>query len=130
VDKLRVEVEAWTRCVASCTCTGEAARRRDTLLQWWGPECTCAMALYFTVKNNELAGCRSGQCKATAVANAPLLRPCGVEPGRDREDLVPAVLKREEKAPYGTAAALFGGQEGDSRCLRRRSLRRRRPVGR
>ena len=56
----------------------------------------------------------SGQCKATAVANAPLLRPCGVEPGRDREDLVPAVLKREEKAPYlwngvGTAAALFGG---------------------
>ena len=47
VDKLRVEVEAWTRCVASFT--GEAARRRDTLLQWWGPECTCAMALYFTL---------------------------------------------------------------------------------
>ena len=107
VDKLRVEVEAWTQCVASFT--GEAARRRDTLLQWWGPECTCAMALYFTVKNNKLAGCRSGQCKATAVANAPLLRPCGVEPGRDREYLVPDVLKREEKAPYGTAAALFGG---------------------
>ena len=62
VDKLRVEVEAWTQCVASFT--GEAARRRDTLLQWWGPGCTCAMALYFTVKNNELAGCRSGQCKA------------------------------------------------------------------
>jgi hypothetical protein len=105
--KLQDDVAAWTRCVASFS--GEAARRRDTLLQWWGPGCTCAMALYFTVKNNKLSGCRSGQCKATAVANAPLLRPCGVEPGRDREYLVPDVLKREEKAPYGTAAALFGG---------------------
>ena len=66
-----------------------------------------------------MQGDGGGKC----AVNAPLLRPCGVEPGRDREDLVPAVLKREEKAPYGTAAALFGSQEGDSRCLRADAVR-------
>ena len=104
--KLQADVAAWTRCVASFS--GEAARRRDTLLQWWGPGRTCAMALYFSVKNNKIAGCQSGHCKASVVANAPL-RPCGAESERDREELVPEVLQRVEKVPYGTAAALFGG---------------------
>ena len=101
VGGMQAEVIGWQQHVASFT--GEAASRRNTLLQWWGPVNTCPMGLFFTVRHNRIAGCQQGHCKASAVSGRPLW-PCGVPPNGDKERLVPEVLR-----PSGTAKALFGG---------------------
>ena len=70
VGGMQAEVIGWQQHVASFT--GEAASRRNTLLQWWGPVNTCPMGLFFTVRHKGSQGvsratarhqrCLGGRC--------------------------------------------------------------------
>ena len=85
---------------------GEAAVRRDALMDCWGPT-ACPRAVYFALYRDAIVPCR-GRCKTAQVTGVRAL-PCS-EAGGDLPGLVPPHLRREAGGPaQGAGPPLFGG---------------------